>query len=74
MNKQSADLYALGLVIELAKANESGIASVFSNASVDYAKNLSGFISTLSAKLQADVHDQVDFSAVKSLLRNASGQ
>lgn len=74
MNKVSADMYALGLVIELAKANESGIASVFSNASVDYAKNLSGFISTLSSNLQADIHDGVDVQMLIKLIRNGSGQ
>lgn len=74
MNKPSADLYALTLAMELAKSSESGFSSAITNASTDYAKNLAGFIGTLSSNLQADIHDGVDVQMLIKLIRNGAGQ
>ena len=74
MNKPAADMFALSLVMELAKSSESGFSLPANAASEDYAKSIARFISALSSNLQADIHDGVDVPMLIKLIRNGSGQ
>lgn len=74
MNKQSADMYALALAMELAKSSDTGFNSTIATASADYAKNLAAFISSLSAGIQSGTHEGIGLPDIQRLIKNSSAQ